>query len=257
MSTEASITDIRKGNADLFNGQSAFSLNDEINKRYSMNLNSSFSHNLGVPVTVTPSSSKAKSENYVYELISKTQKTISNSVKTLFTDRGQQKHLNKTNKNTLSHNAVPQNNIKIDGHFKHEMGNKNKPNSNLQKIPTNESSDDDDDPNDPFFYLPNSNTLKTKSKPNTQSVLSPQLNASDKNKKFVFHPDQTAFNQNNQQPIRVSVKERAELAFDKDFERLYYEDEYFIGVHRKCTEWMNKHVLPNMPRILEKARRKH
>ncbi len=32
----------------------------------------------------------------------------------------------------------------------------------------------------------------------------------------------------------------------EQFRKLYEEDEYFQQVHRKCCEWMVKHVIPEM-----------
>ncbi len=265
VSIETSTTDMRASrvNVDLFNGQSAtksnrnLNISDELNKRYSTNLNSSYSHHMGSPIAITPSSSKAKSENYVYELINKTQKTLSNSVKTLFTDRAQRQHISKTIENAINRSVKAQAELRKEENKKPN----HKPEyNNLQANPKMDSSSDDDDANDPFYPLPNVNH-PAKTKTNAYHVQQHNNHANEKSnkKQYVFHPDQTALQANSTQPIRVSVKIRDDLNFDinKEFERLYFEDEYFIEVHRKCSEWMNKHVVPNMPRILEKARKKY
>jgi hypothetical protein len=41
----------------------------------------------------------------------------------------------------------------------------------------------------------------------------------------------------------------------EELERLFKEDEYFKNVYNKCVNWLNNHVVPNMPRITAKLKR--
>ena len=43
----------------------------------------------------------------------------------------------------------------------------------------------------------------------------------------------------------------------EEFKRLFQEDEYFKEVFRKCHQWLIKHVIPNMPKITEKLKKAH
>lgn len=41
----------------------------------------------------------------------------------------------------------------------------------------------------------------------------------------------------------------------EELERLFKEDDYFKNVYNKCVNWLNNHVVPNMPRITAKFKR--
>jgi hypothetical protein len=47
------------------------------------------------------------------------------------------------------------------------------------------------------------------------------------------------------------------IFMSEEFRRLFHEDEYFKEVFRKCHQWLHKHVLPNMPKITEKLKKGH
>jgi hypothetical protein len=244
---EAYLYEIKNKQKLIENGKFSGSLNEN-NKnglaRSNVTINNHFTSN------ATPST-KAKSDNCLLELID--QRNEKNNFLPKFNNKNDLKIMPGS---ALNAQRLCKSNDRLLTKSKTEL--------NLKGDDVYNNNDDDDDTSDSCLQHVVEVRAQESQMVNQKGVLNSNISVTIVDKTKVN--TKPSANNNNEfriiYPGCIEIPNVNEQQFDdnfinEEFKRLFQEDDYFKEVYRKCSEWMRKHVIPNMPKITSKFKKGH